>query len=76
MYCNVIGSHCTVLWDKLIHSVHQTLLFFMVGGWLTRLNMTCTLWKQARLTIPKGCEVAADAATVTGQQKVSCIKDQ
>jgi len=76
MYFNVIGSHCTVWWDKAYTLCSpDSLLFFMHdGGWLTRLNMTCTLWKQVwRHT--KGCE--ATAATVTGHQKVtSCSKEQ
>ena len=66
---SVVGQSSYTLFTRLSPVFHGR-------GWLTRLNMTYTLWKQARLTIPKGCEVAADAATVTGQQKVSCIKDQ
>ena len=102
IYCNVIGSHCTVWWDKAhtlcspdslwwdkAHTLcspdslwwdkAHTLCSSDSLWWLTRLKhdlYTYTLWKQLWLTIPKGCEVTADAGTVTGHQKVSCIKDQ
>ena len=40
IYCNVIGSHCTVWWDKAHTLCSPDDLFFLVGGWLMKLIMT------------------------------------
>ena len=75
IYCNVIGSHCTAWWDEAYTLSSPDSPVFPGGGWLTTLNMTCTLWKQVWLTMPNFFE--ATAATVTGHQKVtSCSKEQ
>jgi len=47
IYCNVIGSHLYSVVGQGSYTLftrHSPV--FHGGGWLTRLNMTCTLWKQ------------------------------
>ena len=60
-----LSSPTPRLWDKAHTLCSPDSPVFHGRGWLTRLNMTCTLWKQARLTIPKDCEVASDVAQVS-----------